>query len=106
MFKLPIQYFAYTGEEEGRGGESSEETQVVKLGARTATVDTTVKVPTISSVKIDTGSLKAISAGRPLTIKGDEGAEVIVNIVATSGSDIGKFYNFKTNLLKFILAKF
>ena len=41
----------------------NEETQVVKLGARTATVNTTVKVPTISSVKIDTGSLKAISAG-------------------------------------------
>jgi hypothetical protein len=107
MFKLPIQYYGGGEEEGGRstpppsrgdeGGRSSGDTQVVKLGEKVATVDTTIKVPTVSSVKINTGNLKAISAGRPLTIKGDEGAEVIVNIVATSGSDLGKFYNFTTN---------
>ena len=111
MFKLPIQYYK-TGEEGGRStpppskdDEGGVDTQVVKLGKRVATVDTTIKVPTVSSVKINTGNLKAISAGRPLTIKGDEGAEVIVNIVATSGSDLGKFYNFKTNSFD-SLAKF
>ena len=111
MFKLPIQYYK-TGEEGGRStpppskdDEGGVDAQVVKLGERVATVDTTIKVPTVSSVKINTGSLKAISAGRPLTIKGDEGAEVIINIVATSGSDLGKFYNFTTNSFD-DLAKF
>ena len=111
MFKLPIQYYK-TGEEGGRStpppskdDEGGVDAQVVKLGERVATVDTTIKVPTVSSVKINTGNLKAISAGRPLTIKGDEGAEVIINIVATSGSDLGKFYNFTTNSFD-DLAKF
>ena len=111
MFKLPIQYYG-GGEEGGRStpppskdDETGVDTQVVKLGEKVATVDTTIKVPTVSSVKINTGSLKAISAGRPLTIKGDEGAEVIINIVATSGSDLGKFYNFTTNSFD-DLAKF
>ena len=77
----------------------------VRDDKRETVVESDIKVPTISSVDIDTSSLKAVAAGRPLTIKGDEGAEVIVNIVATSGSDLGKFYNFTTNSFD-ALAKF
>ena len=99
MFKQLIQYFAYTeeGGAKGGGARSGSEETVVKTATKVSTTKSAVSVPTISSINLDTGNLQAVATGRPLTIRGDEGSEIIINIVATSGSDIGKFYNFKTN---------
>ena len=83
MFKQLIQYFAYTeeGGAKGGGARSGSEETVVKTATKVSTTKSAVSVPTISSINIDTGNLQAVATGRPLTIRGDEGSEIIINIV-------------------------